>query len=101
VTEEEITVSKHVSPIFAVIVIVVALVLGALYFMTRYRTYEVRWAQESASLRQQADAAIRGRRARMDSQRRGRSGARRGAPPGAPTQQRSGEKPGAERSGSR
>ncbi|UCC67549.1 MAG: hypothetical protein JSV79_10530 [Armatimonadota bacterium] len=55
---------KNVSPLFALIVIVVALVLGALWFMTRYRAHEIREAQIKRALQQQADQAISsGRRA--------------------------------------
>ena len=49
--------SKGVSPLFAVIVIVVALVLGGLWFMVRYRAHEAREAQIVQTLQQQAEQA--------------------------------------------
>jgi cytochrome c-type biogenesis protein CcmH/NrfG len=56
---------KNVSPLFALIVIVVALALGGLYFMTRYKAHEIREAQIKRALQQQAEQAMRsGRRAR-------------------------------------
>jgi cytoskeletal protein RodZ len=48
---------RSVSPLFAVIVIVVALVLGALWFLVRYRTNEAREAELARMLQQQADQA--------------------------------------------
>lgn len=55
---------KSVSPVFAAIVIIVALALGALYFMVRYRAHEARWEAESRALQQQADRAIQSGRSR-------------------------------------
>jgi hypothetical protein len=73
--------SKKISPVFAAIVIIVALVIGGLYFMTRYRNAEAKFAAESAALQQQADRArSSGRMARGQARR----GSRR-APEGAPT----------------
>ena len=77
---------KRVSPVFAAIVIVVALALGALYFMVRYRSHEIQWEAESQALQRSADQAIRSGRSRMggpggrraartgDSQQPGREG---------------------------
>jgi len=48
---------RSVGPLFAVIVILVALVLGALWFMVRYRTHEAREAELARMLQQQADQA--------------------------------------------
>lgn len=56
---------KRVSPVFAAIVIVVALALGALYFMVRYRTHEAQWEAESRALQMQAEQMIRSGRSRM------------------------------------
>ena len=48
---------KQISPMFAAIVIVVALAVAALYFMSRYRAHEAREAALSAAAQAQADAA--------------------------------------------
>ncbi len=83
--------SKQISPMFTLIVIVAALALGAIYFMHRYRAYEIQWQREAAALQAQAENARRSGRGAM----RGRSGmgTRRGsagraapgsAKPGAP-----------------
>ena len=54
---------KSLSPIFVIIVIVIALALGALFFMVRYRANEAQWAAESQALQAQRDRALRsGRR---------------------------------------
>jgi hypothetical protein len=72
-------VKKQVSPAFVLIVILVAMALGALYFMQRYRTDQTQWAAERAASQRQAErmkeamSDIRDRRA--DS-RRSRSGSR-------------------------
>jgi len=67
-------VKKSLSPIFVIIVIVIALAVGALYFMVRYRANEAQWAAESQALQAQADRARQsGRGARgRGMQRRGR-----------------------------
>ncbi len=58
--------SRRVSPVFALIVIVVVLGFAALWFMTRYRAHEAREAELSRALQQQAYQAIRsGRRGQM------------------------------------
>ena len=89
--------NKHLSPMFAVIVIIVAVVLGALYFMTRYRAHEAAWQAEARGLQQQAENARRMGRGMMGGRRPGR-GMRRGRTgPGAPTQGRRGAAPGSER----
>ena len=87
---------KQLSPMFAVIVIIVAVVVGALYFMVRYRAHEAAFEAESRALQQQADNARRMGRGMMGGNRPGR-GMRRGAMPGAPTQGRQGAAPGGER----
>jgi hypothetical protein len=90
-------VNKQLSPMFAVIVIIAAVVLGALYFMTRYRAHEAAFQAESKALQQQADNARRMGRGMMGGNRPGR-GMRRGMTgPGAPTQGREGAAPGGER----
>ena len=48
---------RSVGPLFAVIVILVALVLGALWFMVRYRTHEAREGELVRLRQQQADQA--------------------------------------------
>ena len=54
---------KSLSPVFVIVVIAMALALGALYFMVRYRANEAQWAAESQALQSQADRAIQsGRR---------------------------------------
>jgi cytochrome c-type biogenesis protein CcmH/NrfG len=78
--------TKQVSPAFAVIVIVVALALGALYFMVKYRQHEARDEAMARAAQRQKDAAIRsgryGQGMQMRSQRRGAPGAE--APEAAP-----------------
>jgi CHASE3 domain sensor protein len=46
---------KELSPVFVLIVILVAIALGALYFMARYRADEARWAREKAAAQRVAD----------------------------------------------
>lgn len=83
--------SKQISPMFALIVIVVALTLGAIYFMYRYRSHEIQWQREAAALQAQATAArqsgrrgmMEGRRAAMGMRTGGRASSER-APSGAP-----------------
>jgi len=48
---------KTVSPLFATIVIIVALVIGALYFSMRYRKHEAEEAALARVLQAQADRA--------------------------------------------
>lgn len=55
---------KSLSPIFVIIVIVIALALGGLYFMVRYRAHEAQLVAESQALQAQRDRA-------MQSDRRG------------------------------
>ena len=50
---------KQISPMFAVIVVVFALVVGALYFMWSYRAHEARQAALTRAARAQMDAAMR------------------------------------------
>jgi type II secretory pathway pseudopilin PulG len=95
---------------FAVIVIVVVVALGALYFLVRFRAVEERSSAESrgndAVRRALAEAAVRGR-AMERSRQRVRSIGRGGAPgaPGGgargvtPPPSRQGETRGAERRG--
>jgi len=76
---------KQVSPAFALIVIVVAIALGALYFMQRYRTHEAQWIAEKAAAQREAERsreAMSDTRDRRESGRRGRSrsGASRAEP---------------------
>jgi len=80
---------KPVSPLFAVIVIIFALVAGYIWFQLRLRNYDAAVAREAAMLQARADRQMRsGRRGEMTSRRgsrRGRSGARGGAEPGRGT----------------
>jgi hypothetical protein len=76
--------TKRVSPLFAGIVILVALVLGALWFMTRYRDHEAREAEQAQIVQQQADRALRSGRLSAAGQRRA-AGGRREPGPGART----------------
>jgi hypothetical protein len=48
---------RRVSPLFAALVILIALVLGVLYFMSRLRAYDAAWLAESEQLRAQARMA--------------------------------------------
>ena len=70
---------KQVSPAFVLIVIAVAMALGALYFMQRYRTDQAHWALEKAAAQREAERTweamsdIRDRRAAA---RRSTSGSR-------------------------
>jgi hypothetical protein len=100
-------VNKQVSPLFAIIVIVVVVALGALYFLVRFRAAEERFARESRALQGQADAARRAGRGMMGGNRPGR-GMRRGGsrvapggtvPGGRRQPSRQGETRGAERRG--
>ena len=50
---------KQCSPVFSAVVIVIAIALGALYFMYRYRAHEAAWHAESAALQAAADNARR------------------------------------------
>ncbi len=71
---------KQISPLFALIVILVAVVLGALWFMMREREFQADWQRQSEALQQQRDMAIRSGRARSGRTR----SSRRGSPqPGA------------------
>lgn len=80
--------SKRVSPLFALIVIVVALALGAIHFAMRYRAHEAREAALAAMLQAQADQARRSGRAQRV---RSRGVSRRTESPGG---QRTGAVPG-------
>jgi type II secretory pathway pseudopilin PulG len=73
-------VRKGVSPLFAVIVILVALALGALWSMAQYREHETRKAQAAQVLQQQADRALRSGRLSAGRQRRLRGGTREPGP---------------------
>ena len=55
---------KQISPAFAAIVIIVALLLGTLYFLVQYRDSEARVAAEKAAMQRQAEQmrATRGMR---------------------------------------
>ena len=48
---------KSLSPVFVIIVLVIALAVGSLYFMVRYRANEAQRAAESQALQAQADRA--------------------------------------------
>jgi hypothetical protein len=75
--------SRRVSPLFATIVILAALVVAGLYFMVRYRAHE---AQEAA-LRDAAQAQMEAMRSSGRHMGRMRGmGDRRGAHAGAPEQ---------------
>jgi len=81
--------NKQVSPAFVLIVIVVAIALGALYFMQRYRTHEAQWIAEKATAQREA-ARTRETMSDMRDQREGRRPARSrsgasGAEPGRVT----------------
>ncbi len=90
---------KQVSPTFAVIVILVAVGLGAMYFMMRYRAHTAAWNAEAAALRMQADQARRtGRGMYGDPSKTTPMGMReagaRGGAPGGRAQGRPGARPG-------
>ena len=66
---------KQVSTPFAIVVILIAIALGALYFLVQNRAWNAEWDREAAMLKRQADMAQRsGRRGQM-----GRMGAKAGA----------------------
>jgi hypothetical protein len=88
---------RSVGPLFAVIVILVALVLGALWFVVRYRTHEAREGELVRVRQQQADQAVRLRRSRGGGQGRA-AGRTRGPAAGAQTP--AGEEAAAGREGS-
>lgn len=73
---------RGVSPLFAVIVIVVVLVLGALWFMVRYRTHEAREAAISQMMRERRRQAERLGRGVMPETRRVSGGAQQPPSPG-------------------
>ena len=76
---------RQVSPVFVLIVIVVAIALGALYFMQRYRAHEAQWAAEKAAAQREAErtrGAMSDRRDQRANGRRGRSHS--GAPTAEP-----------------
>ncbi len=76
---------KQISPMFAIIVIVVAIALGGLYFAMRYRAHEAEEAAMAAALQMQADAMRESGRMGMgrSPQMRRRSGAGPSARPEA------------------
>ena len=78
--------TKKVSPAFAVIAILVALALGALYFVARLRAHDAREEAIARAAQAQRDAAIEsGRYGQMrDRIGRARSQAPGGADTGAP-----------------
>ena len=61
---EEARVKKSLSPIFVIIVVLMALALGGLYFMVRYRAHQTQWEAESRALQTQRDRAMRSGRSR-------------------------------------
>jgi len=80
--------NKQVSPTFTAIVVIIALLLGALYFLVRYRASETQAAFEKAALQRQAERmrATRGRgREARTAQRLPQRGISR--PPGSPEEQ--------------
>jgi len=80
--------TRKVSPVFAVVVILFALLVGALYFMTQYRKNEWMVAQEKAGLQARMKAAkASGRMDEHEDQMRSRQQSRAAAaskPDGAP-----------------
>jgi len=85
---------RNVSPAFAMIVILCALIVGTLYFMHRYRKDAYLLAQQRAQLAARRMEGIRsGRMAAQEEQQFARQG-RRAASPGKP-----GPPPGAPKAG--
>ena len=86
---------KQISPMFAIIVVVVALVVAALYFMSSYRAQDAREAALRRLAGPQTDAARRRyadrRRSRMG---RGTRRARRGSAPAPAARAAEGGDPG-------
>jgi type II secretory pathway pseudopilin PulG len=72
---------KSVSPAFAAIVILIVLIVGALYFMTRYRADQIQWRQEQVAA--QAQAARAKEMLRASGRQPGQRGRARGGGPGA------------------
>ncbi len=56
--------SKQVSPVFAIIVILVVVAIGVIWFMARERTYQTQWQRQSDALQRQRDMAVTSGRAR-------------------------------------
>jgi hypothetical protein len=90
---EETAVSKQVSPVFALIVIVIAIALGLTWFMVRERAYQVQERQTKEVLRQSYEQTIRSGRAPrgpmgggMPRGAAGRMSSRAGAPTAGGTQ---------------
>ena len=82
---------RNVSPAFAVIVIVFALIAGALYFLHQYNVNETMVAAEKQGLQQRVNAAIKsGRMAQKEDEMAARQaatnapGGKRGPVAGAP-----------------
>ena len=73
---------RGVSPLFAAIVIAVVLVLGALWFMVRYRTHEAREAAITQMMRERRRQAERAGRGGMPETRRVSRGAQQPPSPG-------------------
>lgn len=71
--------NKSVSPKFAVLVILIAVVLGGLYVMSQYRAHRAEQAAVAAIAAQQRESFAARRAARLP--RSGASGARAGQPP--------------------
>jgi uncharacterized membrane protein YqiK len=73
---------RRMSPLFTAIVIAVVVVLGALWFMVRYRTHEAREAAISQMMRERRRQAERAGRRGMPETRRVSPGAQQPSSPG-------------------
>ncbi len=80
--EEEFIVNKQLNPVFTTVVIAIALALGALYFMYRYREDQARFEADKAVLQSMAERGRMGREGRISARLRaaGERGAGRAVP---------------------
>lgn len=62
--------TKQVSPVFAIIVILVVVAIGVIWFMMQERAYQTEWRRESQALQRMRDLAISSGRARRGGARR-------------------------------
>ncbi len=92
---KESIVTKQVSPVFAIIVILVVVAIGVVWFMARERAYQAEWKRESEALQRVRDMAVSSGRARRGAALRASRGTRgsRGQAPAGTGAQSTGEEP--------
>lgn len=91
---------KEVSPLFALIVIVIAIALGAIWFLVRERAYQAEWQRQAEAAKRTREAAIRSGRGRFGPRgampgRSGRPGVGEEGAAAGPTGRSTSEQPGA------